>query len=1216
MTKHKLLPFFTRPLAILSLLLISACATYQPQTAATLKKATPVASPVHTFYIAGGLGNAPNGNPKMQQLLQTHLAKAPKESTLLFAGDYIAEDVAQPENNQQLLQTQLDLAQNFKGKTYFIPGDNEWSSLNTKDIEWVEDYIKEKDYKNIEVEPNNVCPLEYREISETVDMVLVDSNWFISNWDRVEGINQKCTDIVTKRRFAEELEGYMKDARGKNLVIVMHHPIFSNGTYARNNLGGFSTKQLNFPRYNQLRILVSSLAKDLDRVTIVSGHEESLQYLSGGGIHQIISGSMGGTKPTKRAQDNITAVGGQIEYEGKFTHGKEGFAILRYFEDGSSTVEFITEDSTPSFAVTEVFPKEEKVINNPTFTNSTIQVPVIADKNKTEKSGFYNFIWGNRYRSKYAIPVTANITMLDTLKGGLEVKKAGGGHQSFSAQLVDEEGREFALRGLKKDALKFLKFRVRGIAYTNDEYKGTFAEEVVSDFFTTAHPYMQMTLYPLAKAAAVNQANTQLYYLPQQKRLNPLPAEYGDGLYFIEERPNDKHMDFDGYHFAAPNQEGEMVNDESMTDVLEKLKEDEKYSIDQRAYIRARLFDMLIGDWDRHQDQWRWLEYEVSDDEVKFIPVPRDRDNAFSKFDGIAVPIIQLFLPDVRFWQSYDEDIKNVKWFNQEANNLDRALLNKYSTEVWLEEANYIKENITDAVIEEAFSRLPKEVQDETSASIKSNLKKRLQKLPEIAKTYASYLNETVSVHGTIKDDKFIITRLPKGKTKVIIERKLKDKPNTVFYERTFDASETDEIWLYGLDENDDFEVSGDGDNEIMIRLIGGYGKDDFNITNTKKLKVYDWQHEKTEFEAKTPAKQFTNLYETNTFHWRYFVENNNILVPNIGFRTDDGLFVGATDTYTNNGFNGNPFRYQHRLSANYFFDFQAIELDYKGTFANIIPKWNLEIGGYFTSSGYATNFFGFGNETTHDDDAVEREFNRARTQQIRGDVGITNNYFKFKGIFESFQVEETPGRFFVSENPEVPEALFDAQNYAGAEGSLSFKNQDAADFPTRGISLDVAVGYKQNLDLEDNKFGYAEAKIGVNQKLIASGNLVLGTTIAGKTNFGGDYFFYHAPSIGGDNGLRGYRDERFTGDTYFYQSTDLKVRLKRFVTGVIPITVGVYGGFDYGRVWEENDTSDIWHTSQGGGVWISGLNSIGLNVGYFVSEEDAIIQVGLGFGF
>src|SRR5690606_1286618 len=181
------------------------------------------------------------------------------------------------------------------------------------------------------VQPNNVCPLEYIEIDETLDILYVDSNWFETNWDHVEGMNKKCPDINTKRRFNEEFEGYIKDSRGKNLLIVMHHPIFSNGKYAGNrtflesitplpivgnivneiiDLGGFSKQRLKSHRYNYLRTVISSLVQDNDRVTIVSGHEQSLQYLASDNIRQIISGSLGKRTGTKISKGTISNIGG------------------------------------------------------------------------------------------------------------------------------------------------------------------------------------------------------------------------------------------------------------------------------------------------------------------------------------------------------------------------------------------------------------------------------------------------------------------------------------------------------------------------------------------------------------------------------------------------------------------------------------------------------------------------------------------------------------------------------------------------------------------------------------------------------------------------------------------------------------------------------------------------------------------------------------------
>lgn len=1227
--------YISKLLFLTSFILVAACATYAPQSKQPLKTQPDSKKPIHTFFVAGGLGTeTPEANPELQKLLKSYLDKANKKSTLLYTGDYIPNN-ADKKTREAFIKAQVDIAKDFKGKTVFVPGHHEWSSNNTKEIEWVENYLKDNDIQGFEVQPNNVCPLEYVEVNETLDILYVDSNWFDTNWDHVQGINEKCTDINTKRRFNEEFESYIKDSRGKNLLIVMHHPIFSNGKYAGNNtflesitplpivgtvvnevidLGGFSKQRLSSHRYNYLRTTISSLAQDNDRVTIVSGHEESLQYLASDNIRQIISGSLGSRTGTRISNGTIANIGGSLDFDGKFTYGEKGFAVINYYEDGSSDVKFVTTKDTHDFDLNGKFPEKEQEYPIPSFSEKTKTLPITTNEDKLDKSGFYKFLWGERYRSYFGTPVTAKIAILDTLFNGLKVTQKGGGHQSFSARLEDGDNREYAMRGLEKDALKFLRFKVPGIAYVEEDFRDTYVETVVYDFFSTTHPYMQLVINPLAKSADINHANTQLYYLPKQPGFKFLGDDYGDQLYFIEERPMDEQKNYEGYNRSNPKEAGEIVNFESTTDVLEKLNKDEKYTIDQRAYIRARIFDMLIGDWDRHADQWRWAEYEISEDDVRFLPIPRDRDAAFSKFDGIAIPLIKMVVPDVRFWQSYDTDIKDVKWFNGEGNNLDRALLNKYDTSVWVEEAKIIQAKMSDDVIDKAFTRLPLEVQDAASEDIKNKLKGRLKNLDDIARRYGDRMQEVVAVHGTHKDDKIEITRLPQGKTKVVLKRLKSDAPNPIFFERTFDRKDTKEIWIYGLNDDDKFEVSGEGDNLIMVRLVGGYGDDVFDIKNRKKLKVYDWKHEKAEFTDKTPAKQFTPLYETNTYFWRFFNENNNVLLPNLGYKTDDGLFLGAKDTYTNMGFNGEDFRYKHFLSANYFFNFKAVEVEYEGTFANIIPNWNLETIGYYTSAKFGTNFFGYGNDTAYDEDAVGKDYNRARMQQINLRTGIGYRSIHLHALFENYKVEENFDRLF--NKTDFENNVFDNQNYVGAEASVLYENADARDFPTRGLYFQAIVGYKKNLKLDDNQFGYAAVKLGFDRKLIPSGDLVLGSKAEIKTNFGEDFLFFHASSIGGDTGLRGYRDERFAGKTSFYQSTDLKWRIKQYVTALTPITIGVFGGFDYGRVWMPGEDSNTWHNSVGGGFWLGSLNAFSVNAGYFVSEEDAIIQVGLGFGF
>ena len=95
-------------------------------------------------------------------------------------------------------------------------------------------------------------------------------------------------------------------------------------------------------------------------------------------------------------------------------------------------------------------------------------------------------------------------------------------------------------------------------------------------------------------------------------------------LYAIEERTADGHGDKASFGYA-----NEMI---STLDMLEKLKKNEDHKIDETTYVRARLFDMLIGDWDRHQDQWRWAIFK-EDGVTTYKPVPRDQGSGIFNYE-------------------------------------------------------------------------------------------------------------------------------------------------------------------------------------------------------------------------------------------------------------------------------------------------------------------------------------------------------------------------------------------------------------------------------------------------------------------------------------------------------------------------------------------------------------------------------------------------------
>ena len=116
--------------------------------------------------------------------------------------------------------------------------------------------------------------------------------------------------------------------------------------------------------------------------------------------------------------------------------------------------------------------------------------------------------------------------------------------------------------------------------------------------------------------------------------------------------------------------------------------------------------------------------------------------------------------------------------------------------------------------------------------------------------------------------------------------------------------------------------------------------------------------------------------------------------------------------------------------------------------------------------------------------------------------------------------------------------------------------------------------------------------------------------------NFGDGFEFYQAASTGGNDGLRGYRNQRFTGKNSFYQNSDIRLNLRKIKTSLLPLHIGLYTGFDYGRVWEENDTSSKWNSSFGGGIFLNGADMISANIGVFKGSESARIAFSLGFNF
>jgi len=1161
----------------------------------------------HTFYISAN--TAASDNSVSVNILNkiSEASQNDANATFLLSGNLLDRKEGYPTDDNErkivenkLQQYLLDPLKNFNGRLIFNPGVNEWKAGGQKHIDDLESFLQ--DNSKAKFWPNDGCALEKEDINDEVVLVMVDSQWFLEDWDDHPYINNKC-DIKTREQFFVEFKDDLKDSHGKTIIVAVHHPVMTNTNRSiLDNLGGFSRQSIYNDRHKELRGRLETLASQYEDVIFVSGNDRNLQFLSDDGIPQIISGAIG---KLEKAKTND---------KGHFAAAKNGFAKLNIYMDGSSSVQFFEVENDD---VQEIFSrpiKRDRIDMSEVSYKSkedfgqTFKASIYSE-DETDKGGLYTWLWGEHYRSIFSRKIEAPVLFLDTLAGDLDPLKEGGGQQSRSLRFINENKNEYTLRALRKSATRWLQANAIKDHYVEDYLQNTVAQRYILDFYTTAHPYAPFAVDELSKPLDIFYVGPEIYYVPKQKALGIHNDEYGDELYMWEPHVGDENKELE--RFGSPQ---DII---STSDLMLELRESKQIFVDEPSYIKARLFDMLIGDWDRHSDQWRWAEFPAADDKKMYKPIPRDRDHAFPKYDGPILGFLRLGFVQLRKMQSYQEDIKDIKWFNLNPYPLDKTFIRNAKWETWKEQANFIQQNLTDAEIEKAFQNIPEAAQDEIIEDIKVTLKKRRDNLENIARKYYDYFMEFGVITGTEEDDEFSILRKDNGETEIVINNE-----NGQIFSNTYTTSETDEIWIYGLDGDDTFLLEGEADDMIKLKIIGGEENDIYDFQNTKKAKVYDYKSKKNTFKQPGIKKWLVDSYEINNYDPNKRKYDENIILPNLGYNRDQGFQIGIRDVYTTYGINGDPFKTRHQFGADFYFLTSGLDLSYNGEFANIFKDWNFGLEARYTTPNYTMNYFGTGNETTYDPDEVSRDFNRAQIGQWSVAPSLIwkdgrGSKFNVKTMLESVTSEFNEGDDFVSQVFEPENDVFDDQLYGGAELGYEYWNKaNRIAYPRRDFQFNFRAGYKKNIDGGDNEFGYIKPQVIIDYPLHPSGAAVFATKITAETIIGDDYEFYHGATLGGNESLRGFRNERFNGKTAFYQSTDLRVGVTEMRTGFIPLRMGVSAGFDYGRIWTENDDSEQWHNSYGGGIFISGFQFLTGNLGYYWGGDDSRLLFTLGFKF
>ena len=1210
---------------------------------------TPTGEITYSTFMVGDLGYDYERGLNTLDAMVRAMPEGKKNSSLLLLGDITGKDGLEKSGGAEEahLREIGRLLGKVPGKVYYTPGENELGRKGDFDrLDRLEEFFEDEIEKKVRFMPNNACSgPDDAQLTDRVGLIGFNSAWYLADWTRDDEVSEGCDftnrDAATLA-LADEIKGYRDQVK----IVMLHHPLQSNG----NRGGRYSTSQHLFPLadlipgayvplpiigtvirgvqsvaggpndvsnllYQQMIGKIKAGIDDEVGVIFISGHDHAMFLAHEEEYIKINAGSGSVKGPTNKGND------------ANFAYGAVGYSRLDFYDSGEVFVGFYTvaEDGQEERVfyrriIEDIKARQDEDVQEVPIeqvTERTVKTTVYGSDPGKEKSALFNKTFGRHYRSLYYTEVEVPVLQIDTIFGGLNPYRRGGGMTTMSLHTEGGDGHLYQLRSVRKNPAQLLPSLL----------EKSFAADLVKDQFTAIHPYAPLTLPPMQRKLGLLHADPFLFYVPKQDGLGDFNTNFGGEMYWLEQRPDE---DWSGTRFF-----GGSKNIISNSALREELADSWKAYADQNNYARARLFDLLIGDWDRHRDQWRWAAFEEEDGRTRYLPVGRDRDQVYGNYDGALLGAARIFVPEARKLRPFGDKLDKAKWRGMNGKWNDRVFLNQLTKEEMIAEARFIQDNLTEELIDEAMQRFPAEVREFSieREQIANKLKSRLTQLDGFAEEYYEVLAESVNVLATDKDDVVKAMGLENGDLLVqVFDADKNGKADELYYSRTFHSDETKDVVIYGLDGDDRFELSG-AKSPIRLRLVGGTDGDEVVATGQLQARIYD-EKNGMDTGGKTgnlKDRRSDNHPELNNYNFEEYYPDYTTPVPALGFNVDDGFFIGAGFSRTIQGFKPDPYRQRHTFLATYSTN-EFYTLRYDAEINDIFGRRNdLIFDGHYYSDGYVSNFFGLGNESPGqpeegeiegiDDDNL-LEYNRARRREIniapmlrfrgkRNRLQITVGPF-----FEEYDLGDDIPDFALIREPGsgVRAEAFDNQRFSGIKAALTSNNVAIPLLSDNGIKYDLYAQQSWNLDETDR----TNLKIGGNFTFyrMLKKAINISTRLGFEHNIG-DPEYYQLAVLGGRTNYRAARAERYRGHTAFYQNTDL--RFMGFTFGKNKEVSSVGGfivGFDYGRVWLEGENSDVWHVGYGGGVWYAPLGAAILSLTYFRDSDDARIAFAAGWPF
>lgn len=1212
------------------------------------------------LFLVGDCGEPYIEKQKLGAFLKQKIQDAGARSSLIFLGDNIYPRGLQNKGDkrnplsEQILRMQLAWVDGLTNPVYFIPGNHDWAQGRKDGLQYVRNqqlYIDSIAPRNVQFFPKSGCPGPVEiPLSDGVMLLIIDTQWFLHSWEK-PGTEDGC-DFNSTGEVLAAIEDAFARHRDKTVVVAAHHPLVSYGEHG----GYFSLRQHVFPLtdmnhhlYIPLPVLgsiypayrkwigdiqdtpnpgyqefadgIKLILKKYPGNFYVSGHDHTLQYIQLDSSHLIISGSGAKTGHVKR-----------FDRSDRFTRSAQGFVHLAFTSESVSLKFFEVDDDVPEGRT--IFEKKISVQQRTQssasterdFTNKTVKVRASSQYVAGNRRKKY---LGENYRAEWSTEVEVPVFDLKTAQGGLKILQKGGGMQTLSLRLADSSGREFVLRSIEK-------FPERAVP---EMFRKTFAQDLVQDQISAAHPYAALAIAPMAEALGLYHTNPKLVFVPDDPLLGIYQNQMANTLCLFEERPAGDWSDAAHFGFSE-----KIVSTDK---VLEKLQKDGDNQVDQKFVLRNRLFDMIIGDWDRHDDQWRWASFDDKHGDV-YRPIPRDRDQAFFVNEG---KIPKWFgrkwaLPKL---EGFDEEISWPSGLSFNARYFDRSFLNELEEEDWKKVAQEVKHMLTDSVIDAALRQWPDAIYQLHAGRIATALKKRRDNIESYALSHYRFLSREVEVVGSDKDEWFEIERKDGGRTEVKIFRIGKDNQRgRKLFERDFLIDDTREIRLFGRGGSDRFTITGQSENNSIIRIIGGEGVDHIEDQSSvsglsRKTVVYD-QPDVVLNRGRELRREISESPAVHNYNRKSFQYDKLLPLVYLNYNPDDGPFVGGGFMQVKHGFRKNPWKSRHIFLGSAAPATLSFNFRYTGSFTEVVGRWNLDVDMNIKSPNYVNNFFGWGNESVFDRDIDNRpdvdedraiNYYRYRFQEVSTSVLLTRRlgsrgFFQIGPLLQRVEVESPEelddSRYILEYAASLDRPLF-SQNawFGGLQWQFKFEKRDKPVHTTRGVVFNASAKHLRAMSDAATDFSGYDGSLSFFQVLNLPAKPVFAFRTGGGFNRGA-YEFYQAQILDGKTELRGYRKTRFYGDSRLYSNMEMRLKLFSYRSYMFPATVGLLAFYDVGRVWYEDENgvdpsaasgkSSLWHQGAGGGIWFTpfGLAVVSTEAGF--SRDGMMVYVRLGYMF